>query len=218
MTKWLEFFYIRKKLEKMLKTLDWNKAKNVLDLGCGEDPYYHEFIKNSLVSLDNVYNQKSDVVGDACFLPIKNKTFDRVISVNSFYYFEDPFKASRDIARILKKNGKLVLILPFFYPIHDIPLDRFRFTKYGLRLIFQNNFNIQMIRPVGGIMTLPSVIIHSIIKGIRLSLPLPLRKFSILFSFYLYPIYFLLQLLSLFDFLDNTGRFPTYYFLIASKK
>jgi SAM-dependent methyltransferase len=214
----VEFYLIRKRLEKILKSLDWNSAKRVLDLGCGDEPYYHKFIKNKLVNIDNINAKKSNIIADACFLPVKSKSFDSVISVNSFYYFDNPFKASSEIARILKKGGKLILILPFFYPIHDVPTDKFRFTKYGLKLIFQDYFNIQLIRPIGGIMSLPSVILHSLIKGIRLSLPAPIKRYSFIFTFILYPFYFLFQLLSLLDFFDKTGRFPTYYFLLASKK
>lgn len=35
-----------------------------------------------------------------------------------------------------KKGGKLILTTCFIFPLHDIPNDYYRFTKYGLRHLF----------------------------------------------------------------------------------
>ena len=66
-------------------------------------------------------------------LPFKSSEFEGIVCVNSLYYCKNPFKSLREFSRILKKNGKLAMITPFIYPIHDIPDDKYRFTEYGIK-------------------------------------------------------------------------------------
>ncbi len=214
----LEFFILKKRIYKYLFSILQEGDKKVLDLGCGDTSYYHKIIKGKLVCFDIIKSNKTDVVGDADFLPFKSDSFDKVISINSFYYFKNPFKLVNDISRTLKKNGRLIILMPFFYPIHDTPYDRYRFTEYGLREILKNNFKVEKISIIGGIFTLPSVIIHSIIKGFPLLFPKAMQRPIQILTYVLFPVYVILQFLSIFDFLDKTRRMPTYYFVVASKK
>lgn len=214
----LEFFIIKKKIKVRIKNLFTNSNDKILDIGCGKNPHYHKFIKGKLICLDINKTKKINVVGDADFLPFKSNFFDKVISVNSLYYFQNPFNAAKDMSRILKQNGKLILMLPFFYPIHDAPIDKFRFTEYGLRSMLNKYFKIEKLDAIGGIFTLPSVIIHSMVKGFPLLFPKMLQKPAQIMSYALFPLYVLSQFLSAMDFFDKTKRMPTYYFVVASKK
>lgn len=214
----LEFFIIKDRIARLFSLIPQNGNENVLDLGCGNAPYYHMHIKGKLVCFDVIKTKKVDIVGDAGYLPFKANFFDKVVSVNSFYYFKNPFNVIGDVSRILKKNGKLILVVPFFYPIHDIPVDKYRFTEYGLRNILEKKFKIEKLQAIGGIFTLPSVICHSAMKGVPHWLPERMRKLSKIAAYALFPLYVLSQFLSIFDFIDKTKRVPTYYFVIASKK
>lgn len=213
-----EFFIISKRINKKIAEVFVNSKDIVLDLGCGNKPSYHEHIKGKIICFDKFKNQITHVVGDADELPFKADSFDKIISVNSFYYFKNPFNVIKDLHKILKKNCKLVLVLPFFYPIHDIPVDKYRFTEYGLRALLEEYFKIEKIKPIGGIFNAPAIILHSLVKGIPLLFPKALRSFIQIIMYALYPFYILAQLISILDVFDKTERFPTYYFLVASKK
>ena len=213
-----EFFLIKGKIIRLLGGL-FKNSDVVLDIGCGKNPYYHKAVKAKIVCADIVQTKKTHIICDAMTLPLKKSKFDGIICINSLYYFKNPFEAVNKFSGILKKNGKFVLITPFVYPIHDVPDDKYRFTKYGLIELLKNDFHIKKIQTIGGIFNLTAVFFHSLIKGIPLIAPKPLRGFvRILAIIALYPFYILAQLISLLDFLDKSKRWPTYYFTIAIKK
>ena len=213
-----EFFIIKNKIRGFLRASFRNKNDKILDLGCGEKPYYHDSIEGKVICLDIIKTSKTHLVSDADSIPFRLNSFDKVLSVNSFYYFRNPFNVVESIHSILKKNGKFVLVLPFFYPIHDAPTDKYRFTEYGLRALLEDKFKIERLETIGGIFTLPSVLLHSLIKGIPLLFPKEMRKFMQILAYVLWPLYIIAQLFSILDVLDMTKRYPTYYFVVAGKR
>jgi SAM-dependent methyltransferase len=212
------FFFMASRIKKKLSGVFTDSKDNVLDVGCGASPYYHRSIKGKILGFDMIGSDSVHVKGHAESLPFKDRSFDKVVSVNSFYYFNDPLSVSKDMARILKKNGKVAIVVPFFYPIHDVPDDKYRFTEHGLRSVFEKDFRIDKIETIGGIFNIPAILLHSMIKGMPLLFSGFLRKLARIIVLVLYPAYLVAQLLSILDFLDRTRRFPTYYFMVASKK
>lgn len=213
-----EFFIIAGKIKKNVGYVFTNDKDKILDLGCGNRPYYHKCIKGNIICFDKSKTKITDVVGDADKLPFKTNLFDKIISINSFYYFKNPFSVVKDLHRILKKDGKLVLVVPFFYPLHDAPFDKYRFTEHGLRSLLEEEFKIEKIKTIGGIFNVPAIIFHALIKGVPLMFTKPLRNFIQIIMYIFYPFYIIAQLFSIFDIFDRTGRFATYYFVVASKK
>ena len=61
-----------------------------------------------------------------------------MLSIYIFYcmLFAQPVKDN--IKKILSKNGKLILTVPFIFPIHERPYDYYRYTKFGLSFLLQN--------------------------------------------------------------------------------
>lgn len=213
-----EFFLVRKRIIELFKGL-FKGSDTILDIGCGERPYYHQSIKGKIVCVDIKHTEKTHVVCDAMSLPLKKSMFDGIICVNSLYYYDNPFMAVKEFSRILKKNGKLVIITPFIYPIHDAPEDKYRFTEYGIKQLLKNDFDIKEIKTIGGIFNIPAVFFHSLIKGIPLIVPKSIRNITKFFSIIiLYPFYILAQLINLLDIIDKSKRWPTYYFTVAIKK
>lgn len=213
-----EFFIIKRKILKLLK----NKFKDsnlVLDIGCGINPYYHKSINAKIICSDIKVTEKVDIVCDAQQLPFKKSKFDGVICVNSLYYYSNPSNAINEFSNVLKKNGKLILITPFIYPIHDVPIDKYRFTEYGIRELLKNYFTVKEIKTIGGIFNIPSIFLHSLIKGMPLIVPNKIKRITkFLTVIILYPFYVLAQLISLLDVLDKSRRWTTYYFTVAVKR
>src|SRR3989344_8358827 len=51
-------------------------------------------------------------------------------------HVKNPFEVEKEFWRVLKQGGILILTTRFIFPIHDAPSDFWRFTKYGLKMIF----------------------------------------------------------------------------------
>jgi len=214
----LDFFIIKKRILNLLKG-KFRSTDIVLDIGCGDKPYYHKSIKAKIVCVDIKHTKKAHIIGNAIALPLKKDKFNGVVCINSLYYYDNPLIAVKEFSNVLKKNGKLVIITPFMYPIHDVPDDKYRFTEYGIKQLLKDDFDIKKISTIGGIFNIPAVFFHSLVKGIPLLAPHGTKTITkFLAIIILYPLYILTQLISLLDFLDKTRRWPTYYFTIAFKK
>ena len=50
--------------------------------------------------------------------------------------------AIAEMKRVLKPGGKLLLTTRFVFPLHDVPNDYFRFTKYGLQHLLKDGWEI----------------------------------------------------------------------------
>ena len=213
-----EFFIIKKKVLSLMKGI-FKNSDLVLDAGCGKNPYYHKAIKSRIICADILQTKGVHLVADSMSLPLKKSKFDGVVSINSLYYCNNPEKAIKEFSYVLKNRGKLILMMPFIYPIHDAPDDKYRFTEYGIRELLKKDFIIERINTVGGIFNLPAVFFHSLMKGIPLLAPKGIRKTVRAVSIIvLYSFYIAAQAISILDFLDNSRRWPTYYFTIAIKK
>ena len=214
-----EVFFIRKQIKQCMKEIFTNKKDKVLDMGCGDNPFYKDVIKGKVYGFDIKPSTFTSFVGTADNLPFKEKSFDKIILANSLYYFDNPFKVIERIHQILKSKGTLFISIPFFYPIHDTPDDKYRFTEFGLKTILSNHFQIKEIKSIGGFFTIPSVILHSLIKGLPSIMPTYLKKLTKVFVYItLYIPYLLTQVLGLIDVIDKTKRWTTYYVVIATKK
>ncbi len=102
----------------------FNKAKNILDLGCGEGDFVN-LDKARIIGLDR--NKKSVeicrknglnvILSPATKLPFKKNTFDGVHCSHLIEHFlpGDAYKLLNEISRALKKEGILVLSTPVLW-------------------------------------------------------------------------------------------------------
>lgn len=114
-------------------------AGRVLDIGCA-DRWLARRLSAACeyVGLDYpptggiLYRARPDVFGDAARLPFAEASFDAVVMLEVLEHLAEPALALREIARVLRPRGVLVLSMPFLYPIHDAPFDFQRYTRHGL--------------------------------------------------------------------------------------
>jgi ubiquinone/menaquinone biosynthesis C-methylase UbiE len=78
------------------------------------------------------------VVGSVYELPFEDGEFDMVLCMVVMEHLEDPKQAILEMKRVLKPHGKILVSVPFMFPMHDTPGDYWRFTKYGLKLLFKD--------------------------------------------------------------------------------
>ncbi len=108
-----------------------------LDLGCGPHAPYAKYFPNR-VGFDIVSGPGVDVVGDAHNLPFENDKFDLILCTDVLDHLHSPQVVIREMQRVLKPGGKVISITRFVFPLHDVPHDYYRFTKYGLRYLFRD--------------------------------------------------------------------------------
>lgn len=129
----------------------------VLDAGAGEATYARFFAKQRYVGVDLGVGdpqwdyRRLDAVGDLLRLPFRSGTFDACLNVVTLEHVPEPARAVEEMARALKPGGRLLLVAPQDWEVHQAPHDYFRFTRYGLRyLLDQAGFMSIQVRPVGG--------------------------------------------------------------------
>ena len=89
--------------------------QSLLDVGCGPAPYRH-WVAGRYVGIDNtdaaydVAPRQMDVVGSGENLPFRADCFDVVFSKSALYQIPDPAAALSEFRRVLKPNGRLLLI------------------------------------------------------------------------------------------------------------
>lgn len=108
--------------------------EEVLDVGSGGSSYDRYFPNRLTVDLDS--SRQPDIVADAHALPFKNDEFGVILCTEVLEHVKNPFQVEKELWRVLKPGGKLILSTRFIFPIHDAPHDYWRFTKYGLRNLF----------------------------------------------------------------------------------
>jgi SAM-dependent methyltransferase len=106
-----------------------------LDVGCGHKPYEKTFFAGAekYIGMDYLTDRsKPDVVGSATDIPLADASFDTVVSTEVLEHVADPLKALREMYRVLKPGGYLILSTPMYWPRHEVPYDFFRYPYDGL--------------------------------------------------------------------------------------
>lgn len=117
----------------------------LLDLGCGNAPLFHVYrdLVEDTVCIDwpaSLHNQKHvDVFADLTRpLPLRDETFDTVLLSDVLEHIPNPESLIAEIARVLRPGGSAVIGVPFLYPLHEIPYDFNRYTRYQLERMLGN--------------------------------------------------------------------------------
>lgn len=139
----------------------------LLDLGCGEKPYkliYEETCESSIgVDVETCkHDQKQvDVFASADNLPFEKDSFDTVLCTNVLEHVANMEEAFREIERVIIQGGRLIVAVPFLYPVHEAPYDFYRYTESGLKYqLVKNGFQVEKCLPWGGAGMLLCVYFH----------------------------------------------------------
>lgn len=109
----------------------------ILDAGAGEKPYKsycahleytsHDFNKYDGKGDDRALQMqqwaygKTDIVSDITSIPVANESFDAVLCTEVLEHVPDPVSALKELARITKIGGRMILTAPFCSLTHFSP-------------------------------------------------------------------------------------------------
>jgi ubiquinone/menaquinone biosynthesis C-methylase UbiE len=84
-------------------------------------------------------------------MPFPSSTFDTVLTSQMLEHVLRPASCLKEIARVLKPNGLLILTVPQQNELHSEPNDFWRFTKHGMvYLLEESGFEIVRLIQRGG--------------------------------------------------------------------
>ncbi len=129
----------------------------VLDAGAGEARHRVHFRQGRYIALDTGYGDHSwdysrlDIRGDLENIPLLRDSVDCVLCMVVLEHTRNPRKVIHEFARILKPEGTLVMVVPFLWEEHQAPHDYYRFTRYGVRALFESSpLRLDRVSPIGG--------------------------------------------------------------------
>jgi SAM-dependent methyltransferase len=138
------FYFARKGLHLHVSQLAKHICGKTLDIGCGSKPYqslYHssEYIGLEFDTLENRRIKKADFFYDGKIFPFSHNEFDSVVANEVFEHVFNPDQFLDEIYRVLKKDGKIIMTMPFVWDEHEQPYDYARYSSYGIKSILENH-------------------------------------------------------------------------------
>ncbi len=150
----------------------------VLDAGAGEGQYSEYFREYRYTGVDlgigdAAWNYSHlDAVADLNRLPFPDAVFDAALNIVTLEHLRKPQCALREIARVLKPGGTLLLIAPHEWEVHQSPHDYFRYTRHGLEFLLQQaGLRVVQLTPAGGLFVLLSRRLLNAVQMVPLLLP-----------------------------------------------
>ena len=134
---------------------NFGHAEVLLDLGCGARPYYECYASHFDRTIgadlaDSPFPKKQiDIYCFATNVPLPDESVDVILCTEVLQDIAEPNDLIKEVMRLLKPNGILVLTVPFLVPIADGIYDHNRFTIHGLKYqLTKGGFAVQELIPV----------------------------------------------------------------------
>ena len=217
----------------LYKILDHNKI--VLDIGSSTRSieYITKKYKSKYIAIDypnwnnnysnalaSIKNQSPDIWSDIRRIGIANDSVDIITCIDVLEHINDPQSAFKNMARITKKNGIIILLIPFFMEIHGGKFgedDYFRYTKSSIKYLFDNNgIKLQKSEYIGKFGTTINTLISGfIIREYQFSSGIIKKLLWLFVAIIIIPITLVIR--KYIDNIDTTVRNPTYILIIGKK-
>jgi ubiquinone/menaquinone biosynthesis C-methylase UbiE len=152
--------YHEYRLKKFVKTISEAVRSDevLLDVGAGDcqyKPYFADkckYISQDIGGKDHCFAyDQIDVRSEIYNIPLPSESVDIILCTQVLEHLKYPVKALQEMHRLLKPGGRLCLTVPFAAEEHMLPYDYFRYTRYALDFLMQEQgFLPPEISPQGG--------------------------------------------------------------------
>jgi SAM-dependent methyltransferase len=132
-------YAVRKPLLEWLAGQDVRRRR-VIDVGCG-DRRYEELLAGAseIVGFDVPGNPHADLHGSIEAIPAGDASFDVALCLQVLEHVPDPALAVRELRRVVRPGGRVLVSTHGIYPFHPNPEDLWRWTHQGLERLFHAN-------------------------------------------------------------------------------
>lgn len=143
------FYFARRELLIGIQRFTSKMDGRLLDIGCGRKPYESLFETTQYVGLEldtpeNRLVGKADAYYNGKTFPMEANSFDSAICNQVLEHVFEPDEFVQEIARVLKRGGRLLLTVPFVWDEHEQPRDFGRYSSFGLAaLLDRNGFEVK---------------------------------------------------------------------------
>lgn len=138
------FYFARQGLYAAVRELAPQIRGRVLDVGCGDRPYEslipaREYVGLEIDTPEARTRGKADAYYDGRRFPFEDGAFDAVLCNQVLEHVFEPEEFVREIARVLKPGGRLLLTVPFVWDEHEQPRDYARYSSFGLKALLEKH-------------------------------------------------------------------------------
>lgn len=149
---YIHYYYL---IRDIREALDKYARGNFLDLGCGNKPYESLYNpkteKQTGCDVQQSDGNRVDVICPATDLKFEANTFDSILCTQVLEHVYDHHGMMKEVHRVLKPGGHIILTVPFVWELHEEPYDFFRFTPHSLRELFtEAGLEVDVVKSQGG--------------------------------------------------------------------
>ncbi|MGN6696130.1 MAG: methyltransferase domain-containing protein [Aquihabitans sp.] len=126
--------------QRIVRSLAEDRRPVGLLLGCGERgaARTERFPGVDWILTDVDLNYAAEAAADVTGLPLPDGSVDIVLVEHVLEHVLDPLRGAAEIERVLRVGGVVVAMVPFSFPWHGAPIDYFRVTPSGMRVLFRS--------------------------------------------------------------------------------
>lgn len=113
---------------------------------------------------------KKKMVVDATAIPLPNNYLSQLIILDVLEHIKDHEKAVKEINRVMKMNGRLIVCVPndtllsYLNPVRYVQHERHYSITHITNLLKKNGFKIEKVFAGGGIFELLALYLHFLVK------------------------------------------------------
>lgn len=138
-------YLTRNRLLRAIDTYSKELKGVVMDFGCGSKPYQSLFKVERYIGVDFEnpghphLNEQIDVFYDGKKIPFSDEYFDAVFSSEVFEHVFNIDEILKELYRVIKPGGVMLITCPFAICEHEVPHDFARYSSFGIKYLLEKN-------------------------------------------------------------------------------